>query len=273
GWEVLAGQLPAAVLPFTERVADAPPPDVSPQHLAYVMYTSGSSGQPKGVALPHAGLPALLQFTREQMKIGPGDRVLQFASFTFDLSVWETFAALTSGATLVLGKREDLLPGPSLHGLMRRQGVTLAVLTPSVLQILPPEGLDTLRVVVASAEKLTGEIVTRWQRPGRRFFNAYGPTEATIVQTIWEAPATGPFPDNPPIGRPTPGVEVHLLGEDGRPVKGRESGELCLAGVCLARGDGNRPRLTRAQFVTLPLGAGGEPVRGRRAVDRRPRRP
>jgi amino acid adenylation domain-containing protein len=275
GQEAIAARLGAKVLVFPANDSDEPnpAPALFPECLAYVIYTSGSTGKPKGVAAPHAGLSALIPFTREEMQIGPGDRVLQFAAFSFDLSIWEIFAALTSGATLVLGKRDDLKPGPSLHKLMRRQEITLAVLTPSVLQILPPEGLDALRIVVASAEKLTGEIITRWQRPGRRFFNAYGPTEATIVQTIWEAPENGPCPDNPPIGQPTPGVEIYLMGEDVRPVKGRESGELCLAGVCLARGYVNRPDLTRERFITLPLGPSGEPVRVYRSGDRARRLP
>src|SRR5262249_9160679 len=156
-----------------------------------------------GVLVTHAGMPPLVQFMGEQMEIGPGDRVLQFASFCFDVSVWEIFAALTSGATLVLATREDLLPGPSLYGLLCRQKVTVAGFSPSVLRILPPEGLDLLRTVVAGTEKLSGDIVRRWRRPGRRFLNAYGPTEGTIFQTVWEAPESGPIADNPPIGQPT----------------------------------------------------------------------
>jgi amino acid adenylation domain-containing protein len=263
GREDLAGRLGAAVLPFPKGEGDSTPDGAdgrsvqeAPGELAYVMYTSGSTGRPKGVLLAHAGLPPLVRFMRDQMRIGPGDRVLQFASFGFDVSVWEIFAALTSGATLVLATREDLLPGPSLHRLMCRQQVTIAVLSPSVLRILPPEGLDLLRIVVASMEKLSGDIVRRWRRPGRRFFNAYGPTEATIFQTLWEAPETGPVPDNPPIGQPAPGVAAWLLGQDGRPVQDGESGELCLAGVCLALGYVNRPELTREKFVPLSLGPG-----------------
>src|SRR5262245_5298967 len=183
GWEDLAGRLGSAVLPFPTGGEDPAPygqfGQAAPDDLAYVMYTSGSTGRPKGVMVTHAGLPPLVQFMQEQMRIGPGDRVLQFASFSFDVSVWEIFAAFTSGATLVLADREDLLPGPSLHGLMRRQGVTVAVLSPSVLRILPPEGLDLLRIVVASTEKLSADIIRRCRRPGRRFLNAYGPTEGT----------------------------------------------------------------------------------------------
>jgi amino acid adenylation domain-containing protein len=239
----------------------------APDALAYVIYTSGSTGQPKGVGLPHAGLVSLLTFTREQMQIGPGDRVLQFASFSFDASLWEILAALVSGATLVLGTSDELMPGPSLHALMQKQGVTIALLSPSVLQILRSDNLDPLRIIVAGTEKLTSAIVSRWKSPTRRFFNAYGPTEATIYQLIWEAP-DGPPPENPPIGTPTPGVKVCLLDDNLKPVEDGAGGELCLAGACLGSGYINRPELTREKFTSAPLGPNGESVRIYRTGDR-----
>jgi non-ribosomal peptide synthetase component F len=120
----------------------------APDALAYVIYTSGWTGQPKEVGLPHTGSVSLLTFTREQMQIDPGDRVLRFASFSFDASIWEILAALVSGAILVLGTSDELMPGPSLHALMQKHGVTIALLSPSVLQILRPDNLDPLRIIV-----------------------------------------------------------------------------------------------------------------------------
>jgi amino acid adenylation domain-containing protein len=259
---------PTLEFPADQDTSDAPPDvDVAPDALAYVIYTSGSTGQPKGVGLPHQGLIALLTFTQEQMQIGPGDRVLQFASFSFDASLWEMLVALVSGATLVLGTSDELMPGPSLHALMRMQGVTIALLSPSVLQILPATDLPALRVMIAGTEKLTAAIIARWKTPGRRFFNAYGPTEATIYQLIWEAP-DGPLPENPPIGTPTPGVQVFLLDDDLKPVEKGATGELCLAGTCLGSGYINRPELTREKFTTAPLGPNGDAVRIYRTGDR-----
>lgn len=265
-------------VPRLDFPAPDEPPDASPEvtsapdGLAYVIYTSGSTGQPKGVGLPHAGLINLMMFSRAQLRIGPGDRVLQFASFSFDASLWEIFAALVSGATLVLGTSAELMPGPSLHTLMRTQGVTIALLSPSVLQILPSHGLDALRILIAGTEKLTGAIVSRWKSHQRRFFNAYGPTEATIYQLIWEA-TDAPPPDNPPIGTPTPGMSVYLLGDDLEPVDDGETGELCLAGPGVGSGYINRPALTREKFITRPLGPSGGAVRIYRTGDRARRLP
>jgi amino acid adenylation domain-containing protein len=274
GLETMAAVFGAETIAFPSESGGESNPDVAvpAEHLAYVIYTSGSTGQPKGVGLPHAGLNALLTFTREQMEIGPGDRVLQFASFSFDASLWEILAALVSGATLVLGTSDELMPGPSLHALMKARAVTIALLSPSVLQILPPDDLDTLRIIIAGTEKLTGGIVSRWKSPARRFFNAYGPTETTIYQLIWEAP-DGPPPDNPPIGTPTPGVDVYLLDENLQPVAAGASGELCIAGSYLGRGYLNRPELTREKFLSLPLEPNGGAVRVYRSGDRARRLP
>jgi amino acid adenylation domain-containing protein len=266
-------QVPILDFPEEHETSEAPP-DVedASDTLAYVIYTSGSTGQPKGVGLPHVGLVSLLSFTREQMQIRPGDRVLQFASFSFDASLWEILAALVSGATLVLGTSQELMSGPWLHALMRKQGVTIALLSPSVLQTLPSDNLDALRIIIAGTEKLTGSIVSRWKSPKRRFFNAYGPTEATIYQLIWEAP-DGPPPDNPPIGAPVPGVQAYLLDDNLKPVEEGAAGELCLAGACLGAGYINRPELTRRAFTSTPLGVSGEAIRIYRTGDRARRRP
>ena len=126
--------------------------------------------------------------------------------------------------------------------------------------------------MIAGTEKLTGAIISRWKSGGRRFFNAYGPTEATIYQLIWEAP-DGPPPDNPPIGTPTPGVQVYLLDDDLKPVDEGATGELCLAGTCLGSGYINRPELTREKFTTAPLGPNGEAIRIYRTGDRAKRLP
>jgi len=222
--------------------------DVTAANAAYVIYTSGSTGVPKGVTIEHRGLTNLMRFTRRQMKIGAGDRVLQFASLSFDAAIWEIFAALTTGAALVLGDPDSLLPGPSLQRLLQRHGVTIALLSPSVLGLLPSEGLHHLRIIVAGTEKCTADIVRRWA-PGRRFFNAYGPTECSIYATILEVDEIGDAP--PSIGYPVPGVQVYVLDESLRPVTDGQSGELCIGGIGVGRGYLNRAELTAERFVTI----------------------
>lgn len=218
------------------------PPEVDGGNLAYVTFTSGSTGIPKAVANERRGVARLVEFTRDQMAIGPGDRILQFANLSFDASLWEIFCALCTGAALVLGDEESLMPGPGLHALLRDRRVTIALLSPSVLRVMRPEGLDDLRVVVAGTEKCGADIVRRWL-PGRRFFNAYGPTESSIYCTIFEA--TESDVDAPPIGKAVPGTTVEAV-----------DGELWIRGVGLARGYLNRPELTAARFVLFEDGLG-----------------
>ncbi len=241
-----------------------------PDNLAYVVYTSGSTGQPKGVLVEHRGVCNLVASTVPQLGIGADDRILQFASFGFDISVWEIFAALVGGATLVIGDRHSLAPGPSLRRLLQRHRVSIAVLSPSVLQVLPADGLPDLRIVIASAEKCTAAVVDRWAR-GRKFYNAYGPTETTVFATIAECHA--PAREAPSIGRAIRGLTAHVLDEERRPVQAGAPGELFIGGVGLARGYLNRPELTAERFVENPFGAADGSPRLYRTGDRARFRP
>lgn len=262
------GQLDCTILELPENETEENPCNpgvgVSGASSAYVIYTSGSTGTPKGVIIEHRGLTSLMQFTRHRLELSAKDRVLQFASLSFDASILEIFAALVSGAALVLSDGDCLRPGPGLHRLLKRRGITIAVLSPSVLRVLPADDLDHLRVIITGTERCTADVVHRWA-PGRRFFNGYGPTECTIYSTILEVDGVG---DDPPsIGFPVPGTHVFVLDEHLRPVGDGESGELCIGGVGVARGYLNRPELTSEKFVTLTLDD-DEPRRIYRTGDR-----
>jgi amino acid adenylation domain-containing protein/thioester reductase-like protein len=233
-------------------------PETNPEHcttadnLAYVVYTSGSTGNPKGVLLHHRGL---VNFVLGQIKvfdITPASRVLQFASFSFDASVSEIFTTLVAGATLCLARRDTLLSPPDLLGLLRDQAITTVTLPPSLLAVLPSEELPRLRTVVSAGESCSWEIAQRWAK-GRRFLNAYGPTEATVGPTCYvmqEQPAESA---TVPIGRPLPNYQLYILDRFMQPVPVGAPGELYIGGVSLAWGYLNQPELTAERFIEFAL--------------------
>jgi amino acid adenylation domain-containing protein/thioester reductase-like protein len=219
---------------------------ITPDNLAYVIYTSGSTGQPKGTLLTHRGLCNLVMAQQQMFDLGPGKRVLQFASCSFDASIWELVMALCTGAALCLAPREVLASVPDLQRLLRTQSITTATLPPSLLALLPPEGLPMLTTVIAAGEACTPNLIARWA-PGRRFFNAYGPTETTVCATWYEC--TSVEQRTPPIGRPLPNFQIYILDRHGRQVPIGVPGELHIGGIGLARGYLNRPELTAQRFI------------------------
>ena len=228
-----------------------------PDNLAYVIYTSGSTGRPKGVLVPHRGVVNVIRESERILGVGPGDRVLQLASLGFDASVLEIFTALSTGACLVLTRRETLLSGEALGRELRERGITAIAIPPSLLDTVDAD-LPALRTIIVGGEACSGATADRWAA-GRRLVNAYAPTEATIYAT-YAAVALCPGGGSsaaPPIGRPIAGMEAHLLDAGGEVTPGGETGELCLGGPGVARGYLNRPELTAERFVPDPFGAPG----------------
>jgi amino acid adenylation domain-containing protein len=215
-------------------------------HLAYVMYTSGSTGHPKGVQVEHGGLLNVLEAQRELFGTDGDDRVLQFSSLSFDASMFEMLIAWGAGAALVVAEGEALLLGDALTRLLREQEVGVVVLPPSILSTLDPDDLPRLRTVTVAGEACPPDLVARWA-PGRRFFNLYGPTEATIWAT---ARACSVGDDRVPIGRPIPHVACHVVDRQGQLVPWGVPGELWVGGAGVARGYLGRPELTAERFVT-----------------------
>ncbi len=230
-------------------VEAAGPRPGGPDNLAYVIYTSGSTGRPKGVMVSRAAWGALAEFQLAACGMGPGDRVLQFAAASFDASVWELSLALAGGAQLVLAPREALLPGPPLAAVLREERVTCVLLPPSAAAMLPEHSYPDLRVLITGGEACRPESIARWA-PGRRFVNAYGPTENAVVST-WAVLAAGDTVA--PIGLPVTGTAAYVLDEAGRPVPLGAPGELCVAGAGLARGYLGRPELTAERFLPDPF--------------------
>ncbi|MBJ6765766.1 amino acid adenylation domain-containing protein, partial [Myxococcaceae bacterium JPH2] len=230
--------------------AEAPRSGVTPEHLAYLLYTSGSTGKPKGTAIIHRAVANLVTHEAVAYGIGPGSRVLQFASLSFDLSVEEIFTTLCTGGTLVLAPLEKLMPGVPLQEFLRAEALTVISLTPAALAATSPEGLPALRTVISGGEALPVDVLARWA-PSRTVLNTYGPTEATVVATLAEVRADG---RRPSIGRPLANVRAYVLDAQGSPVPIGVKGELYLGGVGVARGYPGRPSLTAERFIPDALG-------------------
>jgi amino acid adenylation domain-containing protein len=243
---------------------------VSPANVAYVIYTSGSTGQPKGVVVEHRQAANFLRGMVERWAIGPASVVLQFGAFTFDASVMDMFVPLLGGGQVILAPAQTLHSPPRLARLMRERGVTFALLPPAVLSLLRDEQFPALEVLLTGGEELNAEVARHWIRPGLRFANAYGPTEAAVIATDQEL---DPTMVPPPIGRPTrPGYQAYVLDARLQPVPVGVLGELHIGGASVARGYLRQPELTDERFVPDPFRAdpGGRLYKTGDLVRRRP---
>ncbi len=234
---------------IAQQSQEAPARQITPDNLAYVIYTSGSTGTPKGVLLAHRGLCNLAQAQIRKFAVQPGDRVLQFVSFSFDVATSDVFTALCSGATLCLVSKEALLPGPGLLDIFRNLAITHVEIPSPILKLLPSSDLPDLRVIIVGGETCPPELVGKWA-PGRRFFNAYGPTETTVCATAAECTDAA---QKPPIGRPLDNIQVYLLDAALQPVPIGVPGELYIGGVGVAKGYLHRPDLTMQAFISNPF--------------------
>jgi amino acid adenylation domain-containing protein len=235
-----------------EKIACAstntPPYSAGPNNAAYVIYTSGSTGRPKGVVIEHRNVLHMVHAQREAFGVRETDAVLQFFSFSFDVSVFATLMALCAGARLVLGSREELLPGPGLLRLLESEEVTVGVLPPVVLDHLPEARLPKLRQIIVGGEPWSEDLLKTWGK-GRRFFNSYGPTETTVQATVGECHAGE---GKPSIGHPILNARIYLLDDERKPVPTGVAGELYIGGNGVGRGYLDHA-LTAERFVRDPF--------------------
>ncbi len=235
--------------------------EVGADQLAYVYFTSGSTGEPKGAMCEHAGMLNHVLAKIEDLGIGPGQVVAQTAPQCFDISLWQLVAPLMVGARTLIVPQREILELERFVDTVVAGGVEVLQVVPSYLEVMltyleqQPRTLGRLRCVSVTGEELKAELANRWfaRFPDIVLVNAYGLTE-TSDDTNHEVLTGPPEGDRIPLGRPVRNVRIHLLGEDGEPVPVSEPGEIVFSGVCVGRGYINDPERTAAAFGTGPQG-------------------
>jgi len=229
-----------------------------PDSLAYVIYTSGSTGKPKGVGVSHKGLINRLHWMQKTLQLNTDDVVLQKTPYGFDVSVWEFFWPLITGATLVLAKPDGHKDPVYLTNLIEQTRVTTLHFVPSMLDVfiaaLPSHNCQSIRQVVCSGEALKPEHVKEFhKRMDAKLFNLYGPTEASIDVSHWQCEQSDVNSLSVPIGYAIDNTQLYILDECLEPVPQNVAGELYIAGAGLARGYINRAKLTAEKFIPNPF--------------------
>ncbi|MDO3682129.1 non-ribosomal peptide synthetase, partial [Paenibacillus ehimensis] len=231
------------------------PPVSGPDDLAYVIYTSGTTGKPKGVMVEHHGLCNLKTYYDHTLHIGLQDKILQFASYSFDAACWEFFQALFCGATLYIPTSETIQNYRLFEDYMAGHGITVAALPPTYAVYLDPDRMPSLRILFTAGSASSTELIQKW-KDRVMYYNGYGPTENSIATSIWPV-STDPMADRIiSIGRPVPNHRVYMVDPHGHLLPAGVAGELCVAGAGLARGYLHRPELTAEKFVTSRFAEG-----------------
>lgn len=229
---------------------------ISPTNLAYIIFTSGSTGLPKASEIFHSSLCNIVQCQYERFGIGPGDRLAQVISVSFDVSVQETLMGICSGATLYVIPQETVFDIEKLHRTLTDNEINAMHFTNSLLDNLISKPLPDLRVVITGGEPISAKIVSNYSTPQRKLFNEYGTTEITLAVVSHYCEEVE---DNPPIGKPYEGTQILVLDKNLNIVPVGAIGELYIGGTGVSRGYRNRMGLTAEKFLPNPYSVlGGE---------------
>ncbi|KVP35347.1 hybrid non-ribosomal peptide synthetase/type I polyketide synthase [Burkholderia ubonensis] len=245
---------------FAAAPAANPAPALSGDNLAYMIYTSGSTGRPKGALNSHRAVTNRILWMQHAYALGADDAVLQKTPFSFDVSVWEFFWPLVTGARLVFARPGGQRETDYLVDLIAREGITTVHFVPSMLRaFLDHPDLDahcaSLRRVVCSGEALPYDLQQRFfERLDARLYNLYGPTEAAVDVTAWECLRDDAH-RNVPIGRPIANTRVYIVDAQMQPVPVGVAGELLIGGTPVGRGYHGEPELSAQKFIADPFSA------------------
>lgn len=249
--------LPATAISCLDLMAagaDGPAPDlrtdgVMPNHPAYAIYTSGSTGKPKGIVIEQQNICHYLRSANTVYGMAAEDVVFQGASIAFDLSLEEIFIPYLVSATLWVASSRVLGEVEQLPARMAEAGITVLDTVPTLLALMPQD-VPSLRIIILGGEACPPSVQERWCRPGRKVFNSYGPTEATVVATVDEVGRDGTVT----IGTPIPNYSCYVVDAEMQLVSAGVEGELLIGGPGVARGYLKRPELTAEKFISNPFG-------------------
>ena len=227
--------------------------DFPPHYIAYILYTSGTTGQPKGVIIRHFSLVNLVFEQVKKLSLNSNSKVLQFSSIGFDASIWEVFSTLNVGGTLCLPSANQLLVATDLADIINKFDITLVTLPPTILQTIHPPQVEKLTTVVTAGEPCSKELADEWKN--KLLINAYGPTEATVCSTMGVLNN-----DSIIIGKPIANTKAYVLDDNLSPVPVGVPGELYIGGDCVALGYLNQPQLSNRYFISNPFSIDKEKI-------------
>jgi amino acid adenylation domain-containing protein len=235
-------------IPLQSFCSTNPEIKIPSSNLAYMIYTSGSTGTPKGVLVEHRSVLNMALGCIERLEVIPESRILQIASFGFDVAVAEWTLALLSGATLCLMDKGIFNPNSIVEAL-EFYNITTIILASSILATLPQRNIPSLKVIAVGGEPCSEAVINFWAR-NRLFLNVYGITETTVCSTIGNC-----YPEQAilSIGRPLPNTQIYILNEYQQPLPIGVCGEIYVGGIGVARGYWKKADLTREKFVKNPL--------------------
>ncbi len=241
---------------WKEESKENPVPIIGADHSAYILFTSGTTGKPKGILVAHKSLRNMPVAHDQWGLLNKDARILQFASFSFSISIWGSFMAWAAGSTLYQVTDEESHSGEALYQLLNDAQISLVTWPVSLLSVLPLKAMpDSLKTVISSAEPCNERVVERWVSTGRRFLNLYGNSEVSIGSTLYEYKEVG---QKLTIGRALPNTQMYLLDEQLQPVPVGVVAEIYTAGVGLAKGYVDNPEDTRKQFIQHAVSSNSE---------------